>query len=49
MRGIMLKVNDELYVLVGKVIAVQEEAEKCIWQVINGGNPQCAGRICACR
>lgn len=30
MRGIMLKVNDELYVLVGKVIAVQEEAEKCI-------------------
>lgn len=30
MRGIMLKVNEELYVLVGKVIAVQEEAEKCI-------------------
>lgn len=30
MRGIMLKVNEELYVLVGKVIAVQEEADKCI-------------------
>lgn len=30
MRGIMLKVNEELFVLVGKVIMVQEDTEKCV-------------------